>query len=181
MSAARARMTGVVYLSYFLTAILAQFLTNRGLVAYGDAVNLVAFGCYAAMSVLFYHLFEPVSAKLSFLAASFSIVGCLVGALSLFNLAPANVSPLLFFGPYCLLIGYLILRATFLPRILGALMALAGFGWLLFLSPLVAKAFTTPIEVVGIVAEASLMLWLLVMGVHVSRWKNQHQGVGWVA
>lgn len=52
-----------------------------------------------------------------------------------FHVAPLSRSPLLFFGPYCLLIGYLILRSTFLPRILGVLMALAGFGSLAFLSP----------------------------------------------
>jgi hypothetical protein len=36
------------------------------------------------------------------------------------------VSPLLFFGPYCLLIGYLIFSSTFLPRVLGVFMAFAG-------------------------------------------------------
>ena len=41
----RARITGVVYLLYFLTAILAQFLVGRKLVAYGNATNLIATGC----------------------------------------------------------------------------------------------------------------------------------------
>ena len=35
---------------------------------------------------------------------------------------------IVFFGFYCLLIGYLILRSTFLPRILGAGMVFAGLG-----------------------------------------------------
>ena len=39
-----------------------------------------------------------------------------------------------FFGVYCLLIGYLIFKSAFLPRILGVLMAFAGLGWLTFLN-----------------------------------------------
>jgi Domain of unknown function (DUF4386) len=70
-----------------------------------------------------------------------------------------------FFAFYCLLIGYLILRSTFLPRILGVLMMLAGLGWLIFLSPPLASSLARYIQVFGFLAEVSLMLWLLVRGV----------------
>jgi len=50
------------------------------------------------------------------------------------NTQAANIY-LVFFGVYCLLIGYLIFRSAFLPRILGVLMGFAGLGWLTFLSP----------------------------------------------
>jgi len=49
--------------------------------------------------------------------------------LGFFPRASLPISPLLFFGPYCLLIGYLIFRSGFLPRMLGVLMASAGLGW----------------------------------------------------
>jgi hypothetical protein len=48
---------------------------------------------------------------------------------------------LVFFGFYCLLIGYLILRSTFLPRILGVLMVFAALAWLTFLWPPLATIF----------------------------------------
>ena len=173
----RARITGVVYLLYFLTAILAQFMAGRNLVAYGNATNLIATGCYLTLTLLFYGLFKPVSKSLSLLAALFSLAGCVVMTLGLFPRVSLPISPLLFFGPYCLLIGYLIFRSTYLPRILGVLMALAGLGWLAFLSPNLAHSLTVCIEGLGIVAEASLMLWLIVMGVNVQRWEERVSSV----
>jgi len=168
-----ARMTGVVYLLYFLTAIPAQLLASRKLVLYSDIVNLIAFAFYVGMTLLFYYLFRPVNRSLSGLAAFLSLAGCAIGVLGLFHLAPSHISPLWFFGPYCLLIGYLILRSTFLPRLLGVLMVLAGIAWLAFLSPPVEKHFSVYIEALGILAEASLMLWLIVMGVNVPHWNEQ--------
>jgi hypothetical protein len=78
-----------------------------------------------------------------------------------------------FFGVYCLLIGYLIFKSSFLPRILGVLMAFAGLGWLTFLSPPLANYLSPYIQVFGFLAELSLCMWLLVIGVNVQRWKAQ--------
>jgi hypothetical protein len=90
--------------------------------------------------------------------------------------AQANYIAVVFFGLFDVLIGYLITRSTFLPRILGALMVVAGLGWLTFLSPPLASHLSIYIEVAGFLAEAALMLWLLVMGVNVQRWKEQASG-----
>jgi hypothetical protein len=86
-------------------------------------------------------------------------VGIVVGPLQV-----KGVHPLVFFGFYCLLIGYLIFRSTFLPRILGALMAFAGLGWLTFLSPPLAKYLYPYILAPGNIGEGALTLWLLAIG-----------------
>ena len=185
----RARITGVVYLFYFLTAVFGEFflkgifvdgdaaatanniLAHQPLFRLGLATGLIATACYIAVTALFYFLFKPVNRSLSLLATFFSLVGCAILAFaSLFRVAPLVVLGggqylsvfkveqlralaflflelygqavnicFVFFGLYCLLIGYLIFRSAFLPRILGVLMAFAGLGWLTFLSPPLAN------------------------------------------
>jgi hypothetical protein len=86
---------------------------------------------------------------------------------------------LVFFGFYCVLIGCLIFRSTFLPRIVGVLMAFAGLGWLTFLSPPLAhRLFSYILAPASAVGEGSLMLWLLVVGVNAQRWKDQASMAG---
>ncbi len=168
----RARITGVVYLLYFLTAVSAEvFVGQRRPVAY-DAITLIADAFYIAVTLLFYFMFKPVDRSLSFLAALLSLAGCANEILRLLHLAPYKISSLVFFGPFCLLLGYLIFRSIFLPRILGVLMAFAGLGWLIFLSPL-AHPLSTYLKILGFLAEASLMLWLIVRGVNEQRWQEQ--------
>jgi Domain of unknown function (DUF4386) len=167
-----ARITGAVYLLYFLTAVSAEVFVGWGRLVLFDAVNLFADAFYIAVTLLFYYLFKPVNKGLSLLAAFFSLLGCANDVLGLLNLAPYKINSLVFFGPYCILLGYLIFRSTFLPRILGVLMAFAGLGWLIFLSPL-ANYLSTYLKVIGFLAEMSLMLWLIVKGVNVQRWKEQ--------
>jgi Domain of unknown function (DUF4386) len=168
----RARITGVIYLLHFITAISAEVFVSRSRLVLYDAVNLIAHAFYIAVTLLFYYLFKLVNRNLSLLAALFSLAGCANDLLDLFHLAPYKINSLVFFGPYCLLIGYLIFRSTFLPRILGVLVAFAGLGWLIFLSPL-ANHLSTYVKVLGFLAEMSLMVWLIVKGVNVQKWKGQ--------
>jgi hypothetical protein len=97
-------------------------------------------------------------------------------ALALMSLklrAQANNIGLVFFGLHCLGVGYLILRSTFLPRIVGALMVFAGLGWLTFLSPLLANSLAPFNMMPGGIGELTLTLWLIVKGVNVQRWNEQ--------
>ncbi len=169
----KARAIGAMYLLYFLVAVLGELLVPRRLVVVREAVNLVAFAIYIAVTLLFYGLFRPVNKEISLLAAIVSLLGSMVGILAVFHLAPSHLGPLWFSGPYCILIVWLILRSTFLPRILGAFLVLAGVGWLAYLSPVVANALSSWIKGLGLLAEASLMLWLVVKGVNERRWQEQ--------
>lgn len=70
-----------------------------------------------------------------------------------------------FFGFYCVLIGYLAFKSTFMPRVVGVLMTLAGLGWLTFLSPPLDHLLTNYTGITGLLGEGVFALWLLVMGV----------------
>jgi Domain of unknown function (DUF4386) len=168
----RARIAGIVYLSYFVTAISGMYLAHHGLAAYGNALNFFPNVIYAALAVMLYFLFAPVSKSLSLLAACFGFAGSVVAGLGVYNLISSRVNPLYFFGPYCILLGYLVFRSTFLPRALGVVMMLAGVAWLVSLLPSLAKPIFPYVAATGIVAEAALMLWLLIKGVNEERWKR---------
>jgi len=84
---------------------------------------------------------------------------------------------LVFFGISCMLLGYLIYRSGFLPRIFGVLMATAGLCYVVnsfavFLLPEFASRLLPWILLPGLPAEWGLTLWLLVIGVNARRWNE---------
>jgi hypothetical protein len=85
----------------------------------------------------------------------------------------ANDIALSLFGLHCLGVGYLICRSIFLPRVIGALMLIAGVCWMTFLLPSVAQRLAPFNMMPGALGEVSLALWLLIKGVNVQRWQEQ--------
>src|ERR1700676_1094734 len=163
----KARIAGVLSLLSLLAAVFGEFFVRR-LEFAGD---LIAVSGMVAVTLLLYDIFKPVNRGLSLLAASFNLVGLTLGAL---RWNPRGVDITVVFGGFsCLLIGYLIFRSNFLPRILGALMAFAGLGWVTFLSPTLANHLSPYNLALGLLGQESVMLWLLVMGVKAERWKEQ--------
>lgn len=169
----KARIAGALYLVAVLTAVFAEFIfPGRFGVAAAVALPVT---CYAAVTLLLYRIFKPVNSRLALLAALSGLIGLAFEALQLH--LRVNLG-MVFHGFYCLLIGYLILRSTFLPRILGALMAFAGLVWLVYLSPPLARYLTPYNTAFGLLGEATPMLWLLAMGVNVQRWKELASATG---
>ena len=79
---------------------------------------------------------------------------------------------LAFFGFCCMLVGYVIYKSTFLPRILGVLEVVAGVGYSTYLWPPLAN-YLYPFNLTLGGGELLLGLWLLVFGVNAERWKEQ--------
>jgi hypothetical protein len=169
----KSRIAGALYLLSVLTAALTElFVRGRMNIAGG----LIAIAVMGVVTLLLYDIFRPVNRSLSLLAAFFSLVGL---AFEVFRWQPQGVNvAIVFAGFYCIQIGYLIFRSTFLPRILGALMTFAGLGWLTFLSPPLVNYLSPYNLASALLAEASVFLWLLVMGVNVQRWKEQASAAG---
>jgi Domain of unknown function (DUF4386) len=176
----KARMAGLLYLLIFLTAPSGAATATPGKMFLNLASD-------TGVALIFYFLFRPVSRRHSFVASFSRLIFVVVmgvntlnyfGATELFQVSHSSAAfnrgygiALIPFGLHCVLTGYLIVRSTFLPRILGMLMVLAGLGYLIFLwPPLGDRLFFPYILIPGVLGEGSLTLWLLVMGVNNIRW-----------
>jgi len=183
-------------------ATAANIVASEQMVRLAFAANLLAGATYVAVIALFYRLFYAVNPALSAVAAFLGIAGCAVSAATMLLSAPeiaAAFSPdqthalarmalrlgafgnnigLVFFGFYCLTLGWLALGARFLPRILGALLLIAGAGWLVgsfaaFLVPDIAAGFARTLIAVSGLGELIFALWLVVTGVDEAKWRAQ--------
>ena len=77
---------------------------------------------------------------------------------------------LVFFGFYCLLVGYVIFKSKMVPKSLGILYIISGTGYLInSFTMLLSKGFANPIfSYVAIpifIGELSFCLWLLIKGI----------------
>ena len=85
---------------------------------------------------------------------------------------------LIFFGAHLLLLGYLLLRSSFLPSLIGVLVMIAGAGYIVdgFNHILALDYFGLPnaglyvVILPALVGEGSLMLWLLIRGLNREKW-----------
>lgn len=150
-----------------------------------DGLMLVS---YVVVTAVLYRVFKPISATVSVLAALFSLLGIAVLAASLTILlmplyiegpsvasdalrlhgAAYNLSGL-FFGPYCALIGSLVIRSRWLPSWIGALLMVAGAAFVFdasveIVAPGVARRVPEAVMLVSLVAEGAFAIWLAAFG-----------------
>jgi Domain of unknown function (DUF4386) len=164
----KARIAGISYLLAVLSAVFAEaFLHGRLL----RAVGLIPIVSFAIVTLLLYRLLKPVNRRLALFAALFNLISLTMEALE-FHLRGANIA-LIFHGLYCLLIGLLVSRSTFLPRILGVLMAMGGLAWLTDLSIPLTNHLVPYNLIAGFTGEGILMLWLVVFGLNDQQWNVQ--------
>lgn len=91
--------------------------------------------------------------------------------------AAGNLSSI-FYGIGSIILGYLIWRSRYLPKILGVLWIIGGLGFVLgnlvwFVAPAYSSSFFIFPMIIGLLA---LGIWLLVRGVDMVKWK-EHEAV----
>jgi len=144
------------------------------------ATDLLEVACSFVVTALFYDLFKPVNRTVSLIAAFLSLIGCATQAIGcVLQLAVMVVSgaarhlsvfgvpalmflgmrtqvfriALVFFGLYCLVLGYLIYRSAILPRIVSALIVCGGLVYM--------------------TNRLAAILWLIVIAVSAPQLKEQ--------
>jgi len=82
---------------------------------------------------------------------------------------------LVFFGFYCLIIGYIIVQSQMLPKFLGVLYGISGLCYLInsftmFLSKGFENSLFVYLAIPIFIGELSLCLWLLIKGIDSSKY-----------
>jgi hypothetical protein len=162
-----------------VTLFVYQLLkpVNRTVAAFVVLFSLM--GCAAGLvtSLLFLAPLDFLSGA-SYLS-TFTVAQLQAMALSVLTLSlRLNDIGMAFFGLHVFSIGYLIRKSTFLPKLLGTLLFVAGCCYLAsslanFLALPFRNSLTPFVALGGLIGEGSLTGWLLAKGVNAQRWKEQ--------
>lgn len=182
-------------------AITGRILQSPAAYRFGGVVEIIVLACDVALAVIFYRLLRPVSRTLALIAAAFRLAYAAInGANVTLHFAPLLVLTgqppqqslavtftqlhllgfdvaLVFFGVHVAVLGYLIFRSSYLPRVLGLLLMLGGAAYLansLFslLAPGALAGRALILLAPAGVAEIAIALWLLVVGVDIKKWDS---------
>lgn len=78
----------------------------------------------------------------------------------------------IFFGLWLLPMGYLVFKSGFIPKLVGVLLVIAGFGYVI---QSFAAFFGNNLNIILFtgLGELAFLLWLLIKGVNVEQWKKR--------
>ena len=194
---------GKLIVSGDATATADNIIASETLFRLGIASWIVAYTADLIVTWALYILLQPVNRSLSLLAAWFRLVFVAIIGINTLNLfvvlqlakdtdyaqltlvlnayAYGETISFVFFGFHILVLGYLIFKSDYLPRILGLLLIVAALGYIVdsFASFISSSyddnelTFLLMVAVPAVIAEFSLNLWLLFKGVNVERWKQR--------
>jgi hypothetical protein len=85
---------------------------------------------------------------------------------------------LVLFGLHLVIIGYLAYRSSYVPRLLGVLLAIAGFGYVIDTFGVVLSQGTwTDVSSFTFIGEFLLALWLVIWGRRLTLSESEHVGL----
>jgi hypothetical protein len=172
-----------------------DILGSESLFRVGIACLILAVMLDIVVALALRALFEPVNKSVSTMAAAFRVayaavflvaISQLVGALALLDDASLALHAidafttiftigLVLFGVHLMLIGHLVYRSGFAPRILGVLLAIAGLGYLVDGFGVVLVRDYSAIGQFTFVGEVALVIWLLVKGIRITTSQDSGQ------
>lgn len=191
---------GAMFVRGDATATAQAVFASEPLFRFGLIADLAMLAAYIVVTILLYGLFRKGSPYLSAVAAAFSLIGIAVLAcdtllltmvLRLHDLPPPASSlaetaylllrvhgdgykvSLVFFGVYCLMLGWLVWRERIIPIAVGVMVAAAGacniinsLAWLG--APQWAARLPAYFTLPTLLGELALALWLLIFGIRES-------------
>ena len=141
---------------------------------------LIMVACNVVVVLALYVLLKPVKKEFALLTVAFRLINTIIFAINMVNLF---IEPLLFnyihligivfYALHILVLGYLIFKSGYIPRILGVMLIIGGsLGYLIevitfFFFPNYAW-LSSPGLTIGAIAEISLSIWLLLKSAKIS-------------
>lgn len=180
-------------------ATMQNLIGNQTLFRFGIIGFVIMVIADLLLAWALYYLLESVNKSISFLSALFRIVNAAIFGLALsYLLSVIKILPgaennlqvsadimlaftgfnttwligLIFFGFHLIILGYLIVKSGYIPKILGILLLIAGIGYLIdsFANILLPSnneykdILMMIVLIPGIIGELSFTIWLLVKG-----------------
>jgi len=177
-----------------LAQTAANLIAHEQLYRFGFAAALIVVICNLPMGFILCELLKVVNVHLARLALLFIIASTTLEAVNLSNyIAPLLAAgeaqalargpirmwsyafsvSLTFFGVYCALLGILVFRSGFFPRILGVLMIVAGVTYWVNAFRLFLALPIPYVEWMTFIGEQSMTAWLLVVGLNEAKWRER--------